>query len=203
MSNPVFTIVIPTHNGEAYIGQAIESVLKQTYPHFEIVVLEHESADRTIEIAKSYNDPRIRICSTSEHQTIESNWGRILDLELAEYLTILGHDDVFYPEFLQEIVNLIAQNPAASLYQTYFHIINSDGEIIRDCKPVPYKETGEGFMNARQHFQRDSFGTGYVMRSTDFKRVGGIPPFAKLYFADDFVFYQLANISGKVCSPLS
>jgi glycosyltransferase involved in cell wall biosynthesis len=200
MSETLFSVVIPTHNGEAYIGQAIESVLRQTYPHFEIIILEHESTDRTIEIAQSKNDPRIRICSTDQHQTIESNWGRILDLELAQYLTILGHDDVFYPEFLQEIVNLIEKEPDASLYITHFHIIDSDGNIIRDCKPVPYQESGEAFMRARQHFQRDSFGTGYVMHSADYKRVGGFLPFAKLYFSDDFVFYRLANISYKVCS---
>ena len=201
MSEILFSVIIPTHNGETYIGQAIESVLNQTYPHFEVIVLEHESTDRTLEIAGSYNDPRIRICSTNQHHTIESNWGRILDLDLAEYMTILGHDDIFYPDFLQEIVSLIEKEPDASLYITHFHIIDSDGNVIRDCKPTPYKETGEAFMRARQHFHRDSFGTGYVMRSTDFKAVGGYSPIAKLYFADDLAAYRLADISGKVCSP--
>lgn len=201
MSEPLFSVVIPTHNGEAYLAQAIESVLSQTYPHFEIVVLEHESTDRTLDIASSYKDPRIRVCSTNQPQTIETNWGRILDLDLAEYLTILGHDDIFYPEFLQEIVNLIATEPDASLYITHFHIIDSDGKTIRDCKPSPYMESGEAFMQARQHFQRDSFGTGYVMRSVDYKQVGGFLPIARLYFSDDLAFYRLADISGKVCSP--
>jgi glycosyltransferase involved in cell wall biosynthesis len=201
MDETLFSVVIPTRNGEAYIGQAIESVLKQTYPHFEIVVLEHESTDQTVAIARQFNDPRIRICSAEQPQTIESNWGRILSLELAQYLTILGHDDIFYPEFLQEMVNLISAEPDASLYISHFHIVDSDGHTIRDCKPIPYKESGEAFMQARQHFQRDSFGTGYVMRSANFKAVGGFLPFAKLYFADDFAFYRLADIAGKVCSP--
>src|SRR5215510_4579101 len=103
MSETRFSVVIPTHNGEAYLGAAIESVLKQSYPHFEIIVLEHESTDRTLEIARSYADSRIRIESTDQPHTIASNWGRILDLQLAQYLTILGHDDIFYPEFLAEI----------------------------------------------------------------------------------------------------
>ena len=72
MSETLFSVVIPTHNGEAYLAQAIESVLSQTYPHFEIIVLEHESTDRTLEIVRSYTDPRIRICSTNQPQTIES-----------------------------------------------------------------------------------------------------------------------------------
>lgn len=201
MSETLFSVVIPTHNGEAYIASVIDSVLSQTYQHFEIIVLEHESTDDTVEIISSYDDPRIRLCSTNQPQTIESNWARILDLELAEYLSILGHDDILYPEFLQEIAHLIAQEPQASLYATHFHIIDSDGRIIRACKPAPYKESGEEYMRARQHFQRDSFGTGYVMRSDDYKRVGGFRPISRLIFADDFAFYSLATLSGKVCSP--
>jgi len=201
MSETLFSVVIPTHNGEPYIAEALESVLSQTYPQFEIIILEHESTDRTIEIVRSYDDPRIHLLSTIEPQTIESNWHRILDLELAPYLTILGHDDVFYPDFLHEISDLIGQEPGASLYITHFHIINSDGSIIRSCKPTPYRETGEAFLRSRQHFQRDSGGSGYVMQSTDFKRVNGFLPFAHLYFSDEFAFYRLADISGKVCSP--
>jgi glycosyltransferase involved in cell wall biosynthesis len=201
MSNPEFTVIIPVRNGENYIDAAISSVLSQSYPHFRILVLENASTDKTVEIVNELGDKRISIIPASVPLDIESNWGRILDLELGEYLTILGHDDIFYPEFLQEIVSLIAQEPNASLYTTHFHIIDSDGKVIRPCKSVPYKETGEAFMNARQHFHRDNFGTGYVMCSADFKRVGGFLPFAKLYFSDDFAFYRLADISGKICSP--
>jgi len=196
-----FSVVIPTRNGEPYIAAAIESALGQTYPYFEIILLEHESDDRTVEIARTYDDTRIRICSSDQHQTIESNWARMLDLELSEYLTILGHDDILYPGFLQEIVNLIRREPDASLYLTHFHIIDSDGAVIRPCKPSPYKESGEAFMQARQRFQRDSFATGYVMRSVDYKRIGGFRPFPRLIYADDFAFYSLAGLAGKVCSP--
>lgn len=201
MPTPRFSVVIPTRNGDAYIGAAIESVLSQTYPHFEIIILEHESQDRTLEIARSYGDPRIQIRSTQEHQTIETNWARMLDLELAEYLTILGHDDIFYPDFLQTIADLIGREPDASLYMTHFHIIDSAGNVIRPCQPIPYRESADQFMRARQQFKRDVFATGYVMRSADYKRVGGFPPFKRLYYSDEYTFYRLANLSEKVCSP--
>jgi glycosyltransferase involved in cell wall biosynthesis len=201
MSNPEFSVVIPVRNGENYIGAAISSVLAQTYAHFQILILENASTDKTVEIVNQFNDARITIIPAPSPLDIEANWGRILELDLAEYLTVLGHDDILDHEFLQEMCRLIEQEPAASLYTTHFHIIDSDDETIRDCKPVPYKETGEAFMNARQHFQRDNFGTGYVMKSADFKRVGGFPPFSKLYFSDDYAIYRLADISGKVCSP--
>jgi glycosyltransferase involved in cell wall biosynthesis len=203
MSFPRFSVVIPTHNGEAYLAAAIDSVLSQTYPHFDILVLEHESTDRTREIVRSYADPRVHLHATDTPQTIESNWARILTLDLAEYLTILGHDDLLYPDFLHEITQLITQRPDASLYITHFDVIDAQGRVLRPCKPIPTWETGEAFMRARQHFQRDIFGTGYVMRSADYIGMGGFPPFARLYFSDDYTFYRLADLAGKACSPRS
>ena len=203
MDKPCFSIVIPTHNGEAYLAAAIDSVLSQTYPHFDVIVLEHESTDRTREIVRGYADPRVHLHATDAPQTIESNWGRILELELAGFLTILGHDDILYPDFLQEMTRLIAERPDASLYISHFHIIDAQGRVLRDCKPIPAWETGEAFMRARQRFQRDVFGTGYVMRASDYKRVGGFPPFARLYFADDYAFYRLADLSGKACRSIA
>src|SRR5690606_19044257 len=134
-------VVIPTRNGEAYLAAAIDSVLAQTYPHYEVVVLEHESTDHTREIVRGYADPRVRLEASDAPQTIESNWARILALPLAEYVTILGHDDVLYPDFLAELVRLLDQRPDASLYLPHFHVIGPSGGVLRDCKPIPAWES--------------------------------------------------------------
>jgi glycosyltransferase involved in cell wall biosynthesis len=201
MPDPKFAIVIPTHNGEAYIAQAVESVLNQTYPYFEIIVLEHESSDRTLEIVSSYNDPRIQLCSTNQHQTIESNWGRILDLNLAEYLTILGHDDVFYPEFLQEVATLITEEPKASLYHVQLEEIDPSGNLIRNPPKIAYCETADRYLSAVMEDREEVFGTGFVTRSEDYRRVGGILPFPGLLYSDFVLWYRLTEIAYKVCSP--
>lgn len=201
MPNPKFAIVIPTYNGEAYIAQAIESVLNQTYPHFEVIVLEHESTDRTLEIVRSYSDSRVHICSTDQHQTIESNWARILDLDLAEYVTILGHDDIFYPEFLQEVARLIAEEPQASLYQVQLEEIDPRGNLIRRPPKVAYRETADQYLRVVMEDREEVFGTGFVTRSEDYRKVGGIPPFPGLLYADFVLWYRLTEIAYKVCSP--
>jgi len=99
MPNPEFTIVIPVRNGENYIGAAISSILSQSYPHFNILVLENGSTDKTVEIVSKIADDRIRIVPAASPLEMEANWRRILDLDLAEYLTILGHDDICTPNF--------------------------------------------------------------------------------------------------------
>jgi hypothetical protein len=76
-------------------------------------------------------------------------------------------------------------------------LIDSEGKTIRGCKPVPNRETAAEYLAARFTFQRDIFGTGYVMRSADYDRVGGIPEFEKLFFADDALWLSLLLGSYK------
>ena len=196
-----FSIVIPTRDGAATIGRTIASALAQTYPHFEIIVLESGSADDTRAIVASFDDDRLKLLADDRALDICANWRRILELDLKPYLTILGSDDLLYPNFLSEIARLIEAQPGASLYHTHFNLIDSDDRVIRRCKPFPSWESGESFLRERQHYRRDLFATGYVMRAADYRRLGGFPPFAGLYYADDFCFYRLGAIGGVACSP--
>lgn len=198
-----FSIVIPVRNGEKYITSALNSALKQTYPHFNIFILENCSEDRTPEILNSYNDPRIKIVPAEKALGIEDNWARILDLALNEYVTILAHDDVLYPNFLQEIARLIEVEPKAAFYHTHFHFTNSEGIVLRQNYSVPYRETGDEFLLNVHRFKEEFSGSGFVVRSLDYKHVGGLPPFRKLLFSDGFFWYRISQLSYKVCSPKS
>ncbi len=201
MPGPRFSVVMPVHNGEPYIGPAVESVLSQTYPDFNLLILESCSQDRTVSIIESYADPRIVIIPSTAPLPIEDNWKRILDLDLAPYMTILGQDDLLYPDFVKEMAGLIQDNPDASLYQTHFHFIDSSGNVIRPCRPMPYRETADEFLRGQHRSQRDSRATGYVMRSADYKAIGGFPPFPSLMYSDDVTWYRLASLGYRVCSP--
>lgn len=61
MKPGLVSVTMPAYNAEAFIGQAIESVLAQSNPHWELVIVDDGSSDRTAEIASSYGDPRIRL----------------------------------------------------------------------------------------------------------------------------------------------
>src|SRR5574341_383211 len=197
---PAFSIIIPVHNGEQFIAAALGSVLSQTYPHFNIVILENCSTDKTLDTIHTFDDPRIEIIPSSQPLSIERNWARILDLDLNEYMTILGHDDLLYPDFLQEMVALTQREPEASLYHSHFYFIDIHGKIIDTCQPMPYQETSDQFLAGLHRFEYDSYATGYVMRSDDYLSEGGIPRFPDLMYADHFLWYTLAKKSYKVCN---
>jgi glycosyltransferase involved in cell wall biosynthesis len=201
MSNRQFSVVIPVRNGENYIRSTLESVLNQTYQNFNIQILENCSEDKTVEIINAYHDPRIQIFPAAAPLSIEDNWLRILDLELSEFMTLLSHDDLLYPEYLQEIADLILAEPNASLYSTHFHLINSEGAIIRACQPIPYKETANDFLTNVHLSRREFCGSGFVARSADYKYIGGFPSLPGLLFADAMCWYRLAHLAYKVSSP--
>jgi glycosyltransferase involved in cell wall biosynthesis len=200
--NLSFSVVIPVRNGSTYIKTAIESILNQSYPVHSLFILENYSTDNTLQCIQTFQDPRIHIVPSNQSLTIEANWDRIKALPLAEYMTFMGHDDILYPSFLEEIVSLIQQHPHARLFQTRQDFIDDQGNLLRRCQPVPFQETASEFIERVYLEREDVLGAGYVMRSNDYVKVGGIPTLPNLLYADVILWYRLTLLGYKVCSPL-
>jgi glycosyltransferase involved in cell wall biosynthesis len=196
-----FSVILAVRNGWPYVQECIESVLAQTYPHFELVVLDNQSTDNTVPWLKSLKDPRIRLNTSPVSLSIVESWARVRSVEKQEYMTLIGHDDTLDPGFLATINGMIERNPECALYQTGARLINAEGTTIRSCRPVPERETAVEYLNARFAFQRDVFGTGLVMRSADYDRLDGLPTFERLFFADDALWLSLLRGSCKLTEP--
>ena len=201
-----FTIFLPVKNGGNYLHLCVQSILTQSYPHFELVILENKSTDGSQEWLQALvqKDSRVKVIASNESLSIEDNWKRILTNTKNEFMTMIGHDDLLDRDFLEVINNSIIEEPNANLYFTHFRLIDSEGKLIRYCSPMPKYESAVNFLAARMGEIRDSFGTGYVMRSTVYNKVGGILSFPNLLFADDALWLQLIDsgvnvISSQVC----
>jgi glycosyltransferase involved in cell wall biosynthesis len=191
-SHRQFLIVLPVRDGGEYLKACVASILAQVHEHFRLVVLENASTDDTPSWLRQLRDPRISVWESPAPLEIENNWARILQLDLSEeFLTIIGHDDLLDPGYLSQMSALIDAHPDACLYQSHFRLIDKHGRRMRSCLPMPARETAEGFLAARLRLRRDSHGTGYMFRATDYVRVGGIPLYKKLIFADDALWLKL------------
>lgn len=197
-----FTVVLPVKNGGEYLPLCVASILAQTYQGFELVILENQSTDGTTEWLQTLEetDSRVKVIPAKTSLSMEENWNRILDVPKKEYMTVIGHDDLLEPDFLDEINSLIDSEPEANLYLTHFKLIDSKGKLIRHCKPIPKHETSAGFLAARMAEIRDSFGTGHVIRSEIYDKLRGIPLYKNLLYADDALWLSLMHHSYKATS---
>jgi glycosyltransferase involved in cell wall biosynthesis len=196
-----FSVFLPVRNGWPYVRECVESVLAQSYPGLELTVLDNMSSDETLPWLSSVSDGRVSVIRSNEPLSIEQSWARIKGCSKQEFITMIGHDDVLDRDFLAIVSRLIGRHPRASLYQTGARLIDSTGRRIRSCQPVPDEESAAGYLEARFDLKREAFGTGFVMRGEDYDRVGGIPLFEKLFFADDALWLKLMSHSYKAADP--
>jgi len=192
------SIFLPVHNGGEHFRQCVKSILAQTYPDFSLVILENASSDTNIEWIATLEDPRITVLESNAFLSIEDNWARILQVPKKQYMTIIGHDDLLDPNYLMVMHSLIKEHPDAGLYQAHFRLIDKNGKKIRSCVPMNSIEKADAFLKSRLMFQRDSYGAGYMFLSSSYEKVGGIPLYDKLMFADDALWILLIGDSYKV-----
>lgn len=198
---PSYSIILPVRNGGEYLKECINSILTQSYSDFDLLVLDNNSSDGTSSWIDSLGDNRIKIFPSGKDLSIEENWNRIITVPKNEYITLIGHDDMLHPDYLQTMDNLIRQHPRASLYQTHFNYIDSSGKIVKQSQPMAEVQYVHEFLDCQMNQTLDSTGTGYMMHSSDYDALGGISPaFPKLIFADYELWVKLISKSYKATS---
>jgi len=196
-----YSIILPVFNGGEYAKECINSVLSQTVSDFTLQVLDNCSNDGTTEWIKGLNDNRIEIYPSEKPLNIQDNWSRIVVLPKNEFITLIGHDDILLPNYLETMNALIEKHPAASVYQTHFDYIDEKGKFVKRCKPMDEVQYAHEFV--AMHFLQtfDSSGTGYMMRSKDYDALGGIPVnYPGFIFADYELWVNLIDLNYKATS---
>lgn len=196
-----YSFLVPTYNSDRWIQPCINSILAQTYSGFDIIIFDTGSTDGTLAWIKSLENSRIRICTTDVRLGIVENWQRFTTVKRNEYMTIMGHDDLLYPDYLATIDKLIEKHPDAGLYQTHFNFIDGKGELIRACAPMNAKLTPAAFLASVLQNTLEITATGFMVRSKDYDAIGGIPPYPSLLFADIELWLSLIMKSYLAVAP--
>lgn len=137
MKNPLVSILTPTYNHERFIGACIDGILAQTYPDWEMVIIDDGSTDRTPEVIVGYNDPRIRYFRQANqgigrlHQTYEF----ALRHAHGDLVVILSGDDLWPPYRLEKQTPLFEDKSVVMCFGRG-HIINERGAVI-SRPPMP------------------------------------------------------------------
>jgi glycosyltransferase involved in cell wall biosynthesis len=140
---PLVSVLLPVYNGEAYVREAIESVLAQDYPNFEFVIAENASTDGTAAIIDQYvSDQRIRVIHNRETIPRLENFVRVFDNAAKEsrWLKFIGDDDRFLPGCLTEMVRVAEQSERVGLVSSYYY----DGDRLVTGSLPPRQELAHG-----------------------------------------------------------
>lgn len=137
--SPLVSVLMPAYNREKYIGEAIESVLAQTYTHWELIIVDDGSTDRTAEIVKSYQakDKRIILYQFAENKGIPYARNQCLALAKGEYLANLDSDDIALPERLEKQVKFMEENPEVGICGSKYVFIDDKNRKINEAFYMP------------------------------------------------------------------
>ena len=108
---PRLSVCLPTYNGEAYVAEAVRSVLEQSYTDFELVAVDDGSSDRTLELLQTFGDPRLRIYQNPHQRGIPGNWNVAVGLARGEYICVFHQDDVMLADNLARKMALFDADP--------------------------------------------------------------------------------------------
>jgi glycosyltransferase involved in cell wall biosynthesis len=127
------SVIIPAYNGDRYIGEAIDSILAQTYDDYEIIVVDDGSTDNTAQVVQQYGEQIQYFSQTNQGVAASRNLG--LTAAKGEYIAFLDQDDLFLPQKLLSQVTLLEKNPSLGMANSGWQIVDQQGQVKAAVKP--------------------------------------------------------------------
>jgi glycosyltransferase involved in cell wall biosynthesis len=192
---PLVSILMTAYNREAFIAEAIESVLASTYAHFELIIVDDGSEDATTSIAKSYvqKDARIRLFINEQNLGDYANRNKAASYATGDYIMFVDSDDMILVDGIERCVHAMLQYPHAGFGMYY---PQEEGTVF-------YKNAGDAIGT---HFFKQPFLTigpgGTIQKRTFLESIHGYP---ENYGPADDMYYNLkaASKAGVLLLPFN
>jgi glycosyltransferase involved in cell wall biosynthesis len=133
LNTPTLSVLIPTYNYARFLPEAIESVLAQDCPDFELLIADDCSGDNTAEVVRPYcaRDSRVQFVAHPANLGMVNNWNYCLEQARGEYIKFLFADDkLCHPQALSKLVALLQKNPSATLAASARVVLNEKSEPV-------------------------------------------------------------------------
>lgn len=194
----LITVALPAFKAR-YLRQSIDSILHQTYHNFELVIVNDASPEGLTSIVESYNDTRIRYYANEKNiggKNLVDNWNLCLSYARGEYFVLASDDDIYHPEFLEEMIALSLRYPNVDLFHCRLQVIDNDGNIIAVSSPCLEYEYDLDFINQRTTLRREQRAHEFMSRTCALRSIGGFVKFPLGWFSDNATWFSLAKGKG-------
>jgi glycosyltransferase involved in cell wall biosynthesis len=141
-ASPKVSVVIPTYNRASLVGEAMRSVLAQTFPDFELIVVDDGSTDDTRSVVAGFKDSRIRYVP-QDNMGISGARNTGIRNARGRYVAFLDSDDLWLPQLLEVEVHILDHNPEAGVVYAKAQGIGSDGNLTFESRGYVQKYSGQ------------------------------------------------------------
>ena len=128
---PLVSVIMPMRDRAAVVGDAVRSVLEQTYPNFELIVVDDGSRDDSVSVVRSFTDPRIRLLESSDPVGVSAARNRGLAAARGDLIAYLDSDNTWRPDYLRAMAGFFQIRPDADAAY-------SGQYLYRGCESEPF-----------------------------------------------------------------
>lgn len=207
----MFSVIIPNYNHARFLKKRMDSVLQQTFPDFEVIILDDHSTDESLEILDKYHDERIthRIYNEKNSGSTFAQWKKGLELAKYDHIWIAESDDFCSLDFLETAYHCLQKHQDISLYFCDSNLIGEDEEpyynSIQKYTQDLHNElwSSDHKINGRTYIKKYLSKKNFILNASSviFKKDAGIR--AVEYIQDfktsgDWLFYAHILSSGDV-----
>ena len=194
-----FSITIPAYKAQ-YLKEAIESVVSQIYPDWELIIVDDCSPENLPSIVKPYlSDQRISYYRNEKNcgaANVVDNWNICLSHCTGDYVICMGDDDRLLPQCLEEYKRLIGQYPDLNVYHCRTEIINENGDVINLQEPRPQWESVLSFLWNRWDHRNKQYIGDFCYDTSYLKNAGGYHKLPLAWGSDDITAVLAAKMKG-------
>ena len=170
MTAPTVSVIIPTYNRRDVLPNAAQSVLRQTYVDFELLVVDDGSSDGTDRVVAAFTDPRVRYHSRN-HGGIAAAMNAGIAVARGEYIARLDSDDEWLPHMLATLVPALRERPAAGVVYARAQACDEHGTPLRGTKGEPPRYPNDSFRSML--YDDCTCNITVIARRACFARAGG------------------------------
>lgn len=192
---PLVSVIMPVYNAEKYVGGAIESILKQSYSNFELILIEDCSTDNTLNVIRNYRDCRIRLFINESNQGISYSTNLGIENSQGKYIALMDDDDISMPHRLVREVCYLEEHSDIDVLGGHAAVIDAEGRYLKMWEMPRWNPS---YNKATLLFEGVPFCNGSVMIRKKFLEENHLRYQENCYGIQDHKFYVDCSKVGKI-----
>lgn len=193
-----YSIGIPAYKGK-FLFKCIESILKQDYTDFELIIVNDASPEDLDSIVNKFDDHRIRYFKNEKNfgaEHVVDNWNVCLSHAVGEYFVLMGDDDEMMADYLSSFDKLINNYPNLDIFHCRSYVINEDSDIIRITPSWPQYESVYENIWHRMNKLRSQYISDFVYKRETLLKKGGFYKLQMAWASDDISSFEASIEKG-------